>query len=1254
MSTHMAATTSSVQLEQYHSAPWSASLDALTQLLHALQTTTDAAAVCSVLSVRLPHIIPHSWAMLLPSVAGQAGWRWRSDMFSALEAEPYTSCSSPMLKSQHPVFRTTLRRADAALRNLLMPLAQPNERCAVLPLDVTPSRFVLCIGGPDTGRWTQRERQLLQLIGASLQLALQRVQLEDEVDRSKREAQLLDSIRAMISQTLDLPSLLARVVDQVAEYSGYSLVCLYLLDGDVLRLQHQVGLSSCEEVLPMQGVMADALRQQRSIWIEDVAVCPEFIAVMPHITSEIVIVIRHEAPILGILNVKAQAPARLDARDFDLLQMVGVEVGGAIERARVYTATVQQAQQLKVIERLRAAIAAQLDTIAVGTTLVASLRDFMGFKFVSLFLLQQHMLRLQAYVGYAQPQLQLSIHQGLIGLCVRKEAPLLVNDVTTEPDYLMGDENIRAGMYVPLIYNGHTLGAIGIESYTQLSNSDFEVVTLLNEQIAAALEQSRRIAETQRAQERITFLHQLLTMLNQAEADNWRAVWQSLAYQLAVLVSVDQCAIGVFDDQHTLQIVSWASTEQPNSPIAMPRFPESAFNPAVLEKLQSGSAVLVDNLADDWQYDSLLYGQLVAWSVAGMALVPVLVDSRLRATITLLSAQPRPWMEEDITLLEAVAQHLAVALRQADLRLQEVQHRRELELVYQTALDITAQRDVQSVLQAIVDRACALLNADCATLYLLLPGGAEAELRVGVNIPGPLLGSRIDRTFGIVGHTLQSTDSCLVADYATWPRRDPSFDFANFGATLAAPLLTRHQPIGVLTVSHLGTTKQFRPTDQRLIELLVAQAAQAIETTQLLEDVRRRNVELEAVYATALTLSVHHEPKQILQTIAERALDLMKASAVSVHLLNAATNELVLTFGVNVPAELFGTRVKLGEGISGQAAQARRGVTVDNYANWPHRPAVYEHLPYTAVLSVPLLCNDQVLGTLSLARMEPGTAFTPRDVQLMALFASQGAQVVAQAQRLERERMFRADAERSLAEIKAVLTELDQTHERMSRIEKFRLLGELASEVAHDFNNALVSILGNAQILILDEVDPERMTMLQAIEAAARDSATMVKRIQEFGRVQHSTVVEMIDINLIVESALVMTQSLWRDVVEPVKMLQSRSLIQGSTSELRRVLMNLIVNAIDAMPDGGTVSIATRDDRDRICITVADSGIGMSPDVQSRIFDPFFTTKIVGMGTGLGLSICHQIITRHGGTITVESSPGNGTTFTICLPTAKH
>src|SRR6185503_1061752 len=225
--------------------------------------------------------------------------------------------------------------------------------------------------------------------------------------------------------------------------------------------------------------------------------------------------------------------------------------------------------------------------------------------------------------------------------------------------------------------------------------------------------------------------------------------------------------------------------------------------------------------------------------------------------------------------------------------------------------------------------------------------------------------------------------------------------------------------------------------------------------------------------------------------------------------------------------------------------------------------------------------------------------------------------------------------------------------------EKLSALGELASGVAHDFNNTLAGILGRAQLL-QRTTDPERIHRgLDIIIKTAEDGAKTVKRIQDFARQRRDHDFELISIDQILADASEITRPRWKNCAEALNIhisldLHNRSNAQvmGDDSELREVLVNMVFNAIDAMPEGGTLSLSSRTVGESVVITVADTGIGMSAEVRSRVFDPFFTTKGKA-GLGLGLAVSFGIIRRHRGNVEVESQHGKGTKFIITLPVAS-
>ena len=227
------------------------------------------------------------------------------------------------------------------------------------------------------------------------------------------------------------------------------------------------------------------------------------------------------------------------------------------------------------------------------------------------------------------------------------------------------------------------------------------------------------------------------------------------------------------------------------------------------------------------------------------------------------------------------------------------------------------------------------------------------------------------------------------------------------------------------------------------------------------------------------------------------------------------------------------------------------------------------------------------------------------------------------------------------------------------RMEKLRALGEMASGVAHDFNNVLAVILGRVQLLQRKLEDPTFRRWLAIVEQAALDGAQTVRQIQEFTRVRRDQPTQTVDVNQAIRDAVEMTRARWQDEPQSRRVQIQLALdlggvptVDGQPSELREVLTNLIINAVDALPRGGEIRIATRERGERVEVSVADTGVGMSDSVRRRIFEPFFSTKGPG-GTGLGLAMVYGIVSRHGGEILVDTAEGAGSTFTIRLPVGR-
>jgi PAS domain S-box-containing protein len=228
--------------------------------------------------------------------------------------------------------------------------------------------------------------------------------------------------------------------------------------------------------------------------------------------------------------------------------------------------------------------------------------------------------------------------------------------------------------------------------------------------------------------------------------------------------------------------------------------------------------------------------------------------------------------------------------------------------------------------------------------------------------------------------------------------------------------------------------------------------------------------------------------------------------------------------------------------------------------------------------------------------------------------------------------------------------------EQLQRANKLAAVGQLAAGVAHDFNNLLVPILGRAQLLKRQLTDERARRGLEIIEKAALDGAATVRRLQNFSRQRAEDRMEPVGVADLLRDVVELTRTRWRDdaLARGVKYEINLSfgegnVVMGSPSELREVFTNIVINALDAMPEGGRLSIKSQAEGAILHISISDTGLGMSADVRQHIFEPFFTTK-GHAGNGLGLAVSYGIIKRHSGSIQVDSAPGLGTTFKITLP----
>jgi signal transduction histidine kinase len=322
-------------------------------------------------------------------------------------------------------------------------------------------------------------------------------------------------------------------------------------------------------------------------------------------------------------------------------------------------------------------------------------------------------------------------------------------------------------------------------------------------------------------------------------------------------------------------------------------------------------------------------------------------------------------------------------------------------------------------------------------------------------------------------------------------------------------------------------------------------------------------------------------------------------------------------------------------------------------------------IPVGGFIPIVVLIADVTPGTRQLALASGANELVakPIDACEVVLRISNMVQVrLAHLRLSEQKQSLEETVRQRTLDLKQALSELRSSEQRLAQTQRMSVVGTMASGIAHDFNNALTLIMGSSEILMSD-AERQRLTkenampLLNDILTAARDASTLVGQLRKFSRSGETEEVHQpVDLNAVLEQSVSFTKPKWdaqaseagcriRVVVD----FHEIPVILGDAARLRDAITNLIFNAVDAMPNGGTLTLRTRVEGRFVLLEVSDTGIGMTAEVRRSCFEPFFTTKGQN-GTGLGLAMVHGIAQHHLGSIEIASEPGKGTTFALRLP----
>ncbi len=594
----------------------------------------------------------------------------------------------------------------------------------------------------------------------------------------------------------------------------------------------------------------------------------------------------------------------------------------------------------------------------------------------------------------------------------------------------------------------------------------------------------------------------------------------------------------------------------------------------------------------------------------------------------------------NIVGLLAIGQDITARMR-AEENLKR--YTRQLTALHAADLAIAAHLDLNTVLTQVLTEAQALLRAEVASVLLSDATGAELIFTAVVGIGSEALkGTHILADASIAGWVMREAQPVLSTDVQTDPRFYANID-AITGLTtrslLAVPLLCQGRTLGVIEVIN-REHEEFNEHDLDLLSTLAGSAVIAIENARLYEETAHRLAKTqmlqEIMLASTLTLDFDQMLANILQAI-HRTLHIEHLS----FALPDETGEYMVVHSSLIgfiPPPGGNLHMSLDNCVVGRVYTTGQPELFDDTTEIPY---YFDCTPekMRSELAVPVKVNDHIVAVLNAESPHRG-AFGEDDLRLFQAIAAQLGVVMENARLYEAEREQRKLAERSWSQL--------------VQSEKLAATGRLAASLAHEINNPLQAIHNSLQLLLSFSLDTdEQREYLQMADEEIARLIGMVSRILDFAR-RPQQELRPTNVNDVIEKVLNLAGKYLqhRRIVLRRDLSPDLPVALAVPGELGQVFLNLVLNAVDTMPDGGTLHVASRLAADgRLTMTFSDTGQGISPEHLPHVFEPFFSTK--EQGTGLGLFVSHNIVQRHGGEITMQSKVGTGTTFTVWLPVTR-
>jgi GAF domain-containing protein len=1030
--------------------------------------------------------------------------------------------------------------------------------------------------------------------------------------------------------------------------------------------------------------MGRAFLDGRPVHVEDVLADPAYdpgmqmgLQRVARYRSVLAVPILKDGVPIGVVGCARREVKPFTPGQIELVKTFAEQAVIAIENVRLFKELEGRNRDLTATaEILRVISSSPTDAQPVFDTIVRSAVALCDGLFSTLFQFDGEMLHILAAHNTTPEALEL-LHRAypapptralVAGRAILDRAVVHIRDVELDAESqqrsIARAVGWRSALIVPMLREGAPIGVItvGRAEAGSFSDSEIELLKTFADQAVIAIENVRLFTELQarnrdlsRALEQQTATSDILRVLSSSPTDV-QPVFDAIVANASRLCGGEYAIVIRYEGE----IMHLAAQHNPRpgaaEPVAQlfPRAPTRGSSPgrAILDR----SSVHIPDVLEDPEYDPDI---VRAARLRGVLSVPMFRDGKVIGAISISRDTPGPFAQSQMELLNTFADQAVIAIENVRLFSELEGRNRDLTATAEILRVISSSpTDVQPVFDTIVRSAVRL----CDGLFSgLLQFDGELIQHVAEHNFTPEALEEVRRIFPArPTRALYSGRAILERAVVHIPDVDVDDpEYQHHAATHAigwrsglwVPMLREGAPIGVIMVAR-AVAGPFSDNEIELLKTFADQAVIAVENVRLFKELQARTGELtqsvekltalgEVGRAVSSTLDV----ETVLDTIVSRASQLASAEGCSIYEYDEATQQFELRATHNDDTEfvaaLRASHLRKGEGLMGRAAEMREPIQIPDIT----QPGAYQsslrdtliRFGYRSLLAVPLLREDQIIGSLSFNRKAPGE-FPPEVVDVLKTFATQSALAIQNA------RLFREIADKS-AQLEAAS----------------RHKSEFLANMSHELRTPLNAIIGFSEVLVdrmFGELNEKQDEYLKDIYASGQHLLSLINDILDLAKIEAGRMeLEASDFNLpsAIDNALILVRerASRRGITLGQSVDERLGAIRGDERKVKQVLLNLLSNALKFTPEGGRIDVSA-EVRDGVAeVSVQDTGVGIAPEDQEAVFEEFRQVGTADKkveGTGLGLALSRKFIELHGGKIWVTSTVGVGSTFTFTLP----